>query len=234
MKKLLCMLIALCVMMSAAAALAEEGDAPPPGVEEGDSPLPGIEEGDAPLPDMEEGDASLPDIEEGDASLPGVEEGDASLPGVEEGDAGAGGAADPASLTVDIDGLFTLTRADGLEVLQLDDLEVLPPDEQDQGSRLLFSAYNDTLGFDIYRYDAGEDTLESLLEAYKADNQMTEVLLADVGGVKVLVYRVDETLIGATLSGGNGYLYEMMFNYQTLEEYQKVGAMIASIRKAGA
>ncbi len=57
------------------------------------------------------------------------------------------------------------------------------------------------MGFDVYRYEAGEDTLDSLHEQYAQDDQMSEVMLGEVNGVKVLVYRVDETLVGAALSG---------------------------------
>jgi hypothetical protein len=107
-------------------------------------------------------------------------------------------------------------------------------EQQDMADGLLFSAFSDTMGVDVYKYEQGEDTLDSLYEAFKADESLQEVTLADIGGVKALVYRIDETSINVTVSGGTVYLYDIMITYQTPEEYQAVGALIASIKKAGA
>lgn len=128
--------------------------------------------------------------------------------------------------TVNIDGQYTLVCPEALVPIDVD--------QQDLADGLLFSAYSDTMGMDVYKYPQGEDTLESLYESYKADGDMTEVMLPEVGGVKVLVYRIDETGIDATLAGDSGYLYDIMFTYQTNDEYAQVGQMIASIKKTGA
>ena len=128
--------------------------------------------------------------------------------------------------TVDVDGQFTFVCPGALSPIEIDD--------QDKADGLLYSAYNDTMGVDVYKYEQGEDTLQSLYDSYKADDSMSEVTLADVGNVKVLVYRIDETGIDATVQGGTGYLYDIMFTYQTPEEYQQLGQMIASLKKTGA
>lgn len=104
-------------------------------------------------------------------------------------------------------------------------------DQQDLQDGLLFSAYSDTMGMDIYKYPQGEDTLQTLYDSYKADGDMTEVTLASVGDVQVLVYRIDETGIDVTLAGSSGSLYDIMITYQTNDEYQKVGQMIGSIKR---
>jgi hypothetical protein len=84
--------------------------------------------------------------------------------------------------TVDIDGQYTLVCPGSLTPIDVT--------QQDMDGGLLFSAYNDTMGVDVYKYPQGEDTLDSLYATYKADEGMSEVTLADVGGVKVLVYRM--------------------------------------------
>jgi len=127
---------------------------------------------------------------------------------------------------VDVDGQFTFVCPGALSPI--------PIDQQDIGDGLLYSAYSDTMGVDVYKYPQGDDTLQSLYDAYKADDNMSEVALADVGGVKVLVYRIDDTGIDATVQGDTGFLYDIMFNYQSPEEYQLLGQMIASLKKAGA
>ena len=128
--------------------------------------------------------------------------------------------------TVDVDGQYTFTCPGALTPVDIE--------QQDMTDGLLFSAFSDTMGVDVYKYEQGEDTLDSLYEAFKADDSLQEVALADIGGVKALVYRIDETGINVTIAGDAGYLYDIMINYQTPEEYQAVGALIASIKKAGA
>jgi hypothetical protein len=127
--------------------------------------------------------------------------------------------------SVNIDGQYTINCPEALVPIDVD--------QQDLQDGLLFSAYSDTMGIDIYKYPQGEDTLQSLYDSYKSDGDMTEVTLADVGGVQVLVYRIDETGIDVTLAGATGSLYDIMLTYQTNDEYQQVGAMIASIKKIG-
>ena len=127
--------------------------------------------------------------------------------------------------TVDVDGQFTFSCPGALAPSDIE--------PQDMADGLLFSAFSDTMGVDVYKYEQGEDTVQSLYEAYKADDSMQEVTLADIGGVKALVYRIDETGINVTLMGDAGFLYDIMISYQTPEEYQQVGAVIASIKKTG-
>jgi hypothetical protein len=128
--------------------------------------------------------------------------------------------------TVDVDGQFTFVCSGSLVPIDID--------QQDKDDGLLYSAYNDTMGVDVYKYPQGGDTLQSLYDSYKADDSMSEVTLADVGKTKVLVYRIDETGIDATVQGDTGFLYDIMFTYQTPEEYQQLGQMIGSILKTGA
>jgi hypothetical protein len=125
--------------------------------------------------------------------------------------------------TVDVDGQFTFVCPGVLTPIEID--------QQDKDDGLLFSAYDDTMGVDVYKYDQGDDTLQTLYDSYKADDSMSEVTLADVGNVKVLVYRIDETGIDATVQGDTGSMYDIMFTYQTPEEYQQLGQMIASLKK---
>ncbi len=126
---------------------------------------------------------------------------------------------------VTIDGQYTIFCPAALEEMDVD--------QQDLADGLLFSAYSDTMGMDIYKYPQEEDTLQTLYDSYKADGDMTEVTLADVGGVQVLVYRIDETGIDVTLAGDTGSFYDIMISYQTDEEYAQVGQMVASIKKIG-
>ena len=128
--------------------------------------------------------------------------------------------------TVDVDGQYTFTCPGGLTLVDIE--------QQDMTDGLLFSAYSDTMGVDVYKYEQGEDTLDSLYEVFKADTSLKEVMLAGIGDVKALVYRIDETGINVTVAGNAGYLYDIMITYQTPEEYQAVGALIASIKKTGA
>ena len=127
---------------------------------------------------------------------------------------------------VDVDGQYTFTCPGALIAMNIE--------QQDMHNGLLHSASDDTMGVDVYKFEQGEDTLQSIYEAFKADDSLQEVTLADIYGVKALVYRIDETGINVTISGDTGYLYDIMINYQTPEEYQMVGALIASIKKAGA
>ncbi len=135
-------------------------------------------------------------------------------------------AARAADGTVTIDNLYVFTCPQALESIEIDPADV--------ADGLIFSAYSETMGMDIYKYPSGDDTLDSLYEVYKQDDQMNEVTLGDVAGVKVLVYRIDETGINATLEDGAGAMYDIMITYQTPEEYSLVGQLIASIKKAGA
>lgn len=128
--------------------------------------------------------------------------------------------------TVSLDNLYAFTCPPNLESIEIDPADV--------ADGLIFSAYGDTMGLDVYKYPSGEDTLESLYEVYKQDEQMNEVTMGDVAGVKVLVYRIDDTGISATLEDGAGAMYDIMITYQTAEEYTLVGQIIASIRKVGA
>ena len=125
--------------------------------------------------------------------------------------------------TVSFDSQFTISCPTALESQQVD--------QQDLQDGLLFSAYSDTMGIDIYKYPQDEDTLQTLYDSYKADGDMSEVTLANVGDVQMLVYRIDETGIDVTLAGSTGSLYDIMITYQTLGEYQQVGQMIGSIKK---
>lgn len=127
---------------------------------------------------------------------------------------------------VDVDGQYTFACPGALIAMNIE--------QQDMDNGLLFSASSDTMGVDVYKYEQGEDTLQSIYEAFKADDSLQEVTLADIYGVKALVYRIDETGINVTIAGDTGYLYDIMINYQTPEEYQMVGTLIASIKKAGA
>ena len=135
-------------------------------------------------------------------------------------------AARAADGTVTLDNLYTFHCPQALESIEIDPADV--------ADGLIFSAYSDTMGVDIYKYPSGEDTLDSLYEVYKQDSQMNEVALGDVAGVRVLVYRIDDTGINATLEDGAGAMYDIMITYQTAEEYSLVGQMIASIKKTGA
>ncbi len=177
-------------------------------------------------------DTTMPDASQGAGDPAAQLPADAALPS-DAADSGADETLPPDAVaapagdrTVDIDGQFTLVCPGILTPIDVT--------QQDMDGGLLFSAYNDTMGVDIYKYPQGEDTLDSLYATYKADAGMSEVTLADVGGVKVLVYRIDETGINATIAGTTGSLYDIMFTYQTPEEYQQLGAMIASLKKTGA
>lgn len=134
-------------------------------------------------------------------------------------------AARAADGTVTIDNLYAFSCPSALESIEIDPADV--------ADGLIFSAYSDTMGVDIYKYPSGDDTLDSLYEVYKQDDQMNEVTLADVAGVGVLVYRIDDTGINVTLEDGAGAMYDIMITYQTAEEYNLVGQMIASIKKTG-
>lgn len=141
------------------------------------------------------------------------------------------GAPDPGATpgpdrAVDVDGQYSFVCPGALSPVNLA--------PQDMADGLLFSAFSDTMGVDVYKYEQGEDTVESLYEACKTDDSLQEVTLADIGGVKALVYRIDETGINVTVAGDTGFFYDIMLTYQTPEEYQQVGALIASIKKAGA
>jgi len=215
MKKIFCWMLALVLALVLAAGLAFAGLAE------------AAQSADTTAPDALQGaDAADPN------ALPGADNPGAQLP---EGAADPGSeetlppdaAATPAGdRTVDIDGQYTLVCPGSLTPIDVT--------QQDMDGGLLFSAYNDTMGMDVYKYPQGEDTLDSLYQAYKKPEAgMAEVTLADVGGVKVLVYRIDETGINATIAGATGSLYDIMFTYQTPEEYQRLGAMIASLKKAG-
>jgi hypothetical protein len=128
--------------------------------------------------------------------------------------------------TVEIDGLYTLVLP-GI-------LEAVPVDQQDYDDGLLYSAYGDTLSFDVYRYEADGSTLEGMYDDYAMDSEENEVTLGEVNGVKMLVYRIDPTVVGVTIAGADGYLYDLLFAYETHEDYLQVGAVIASIRPAAA
>jgi len=127
--------------------------------------------------------------------------------------------------TVTIDGQYTIFCPPAMESIDVD--------QQDLADGLLFSAYSDTMGMDVYKYPREGDSLQSLYDSYKADGDMTEVTLGEVGGVQVLVYRIDETGIDVTLSSETGAFYDIMISYQTDDEYTQVGQMIASIKKIG-
>jgi hypothetical protein len=162
---------------------------------------------------------------------PEITAGDSTADEAIQPDASDGGTFAPTATpgpdrAVDVDGQYTFTCPGALIGVDIE--------QQDMADGLLFSAFSDTMGVDVYKYEQGEDTLDSLYEAFKADDSLQEVALADIGGVKALVYRIDETGINVTVAGDAGYLYDIMLTYQTPEEYQQVGALIASIKKAGA
>lgn len=175
----------------------------------------------APTPGPEVSDPEDEDIEEDDLS-------DAESFGDDdpEFDLTYTAATRAADGTVNLDNLYTFACPPSLEIIEIDSADV--------ADGLIFSAYGETMGVDVYKYPSGEDTLESLYEVYKQDEQMNEVTLGDVAGVKVLVYRIDDSGINVTLEDGAGAMYDLMITYQTAEEYSQVGQMIASIKKVGA
>lgn len=160
-----------------------------------------------------------------DTEEPGADD-EGFFPDADEGFPPDPGATPGPDRAVDVDGQYTFTCPGALIPVDIE--------QQDMADGLLFSAFSDTMGVDVYKYEQGEDTVESLYEAYKADDSLQEVTLADISGVKALVYRIDETGINVTVAGETGFLYDIMLTYQTPEEYQQMGAMIASIKKAGA
>jgi hypothetical protein len=208
MKKQFCTILALILMaalsLTALAEAAQPTASPEPEITAGDSAADGAIQPDA--SDSTADEAIQPDASDGGTFAP------TATPGPDR--------------AVDVDGQYTFTCPGALIGVDIE--------QQDMADGLLFSAFSDTMGVDVYKYEQGEDTLDSLYEAFKADDSLQEVALADIGGVKALVYRIDETGINVTVAGDAGYLYDIMLTYQTPEEYQQVGALIASIKKAGA
>ena len=207
MKKALClMLVALILLPALPAALAEAAQTAAPEADQAALPDEGV--ADAPQDAAADQTAQPDDGAQPDAAAP------ESAP--QAGDR-----------TVDIDGQFTFTCPGTLTPNDIN--------QQDMDDGLLYSAFSDTMGVDIYKYPEQDgDTLDSIYQTYKTDDSMSEVTLASVNGVKVLVYRIDETGINATLMGDTGFMYDIMFTYQTPEEYQLLGKMIGSLKKAGA
>ncbi len=210
MKKLFCAVLALILMSAFSLAALAEATEPAASLD------PGITAG-----------KSADGVIQPDASGPGVDEAGFPTddPGVDDGAFPPDATPGP-DRPVDVDGQYTFTCPGALVPVNIE--------QQDMADGLLYSAFSDTMGVDVYKYEQGEDTLDSLYEAFKADDSLQEVTLADIGGVKALVYRIDETGINVTIAGDAGYLYDIMINYQSPEEYQAVGALIASIKKAGA
>jgi hypothetical protein len=208
MKKQFCTILALILMaalsLTALAEAAQPTASPEPEITAGDSAADGAIQPDA--SDSTADEAIQPDASDGGTFAP------TATPGPDR--------------AVDVDGQYTFTCPGALIAMNIE--------QQDMDNGLLFSASSDTMGVDVYKYEQGEDTLQSIYEAFKADDSLQEVTLADIFGVKALVYRIDETSINVTIAGDTGYLYDIMINYQTPEEYQMVGTLIASIKKAGA
>ena len=93
--------------------------------------------------------------------------GDAGMPPEDAPDPNATPAPDR---TVDVDGQFTFVCPGALAPIDID--------QQDMTDGLLFSAYSDTMGVDVYKYPQGDDTLRTLYDADEADDSMSEGTLA--------------------------------------------------------
>ena len=126
--------------------------------------------------------------------------------------------------TVVLGGSFSFVRPDALEVVELT--------EDDTAEGMVYAATSDELEMYVWAFEMEEMSSDELYDMYREDEWLTGVKVETVGGVETLTYSIDEEGLGATIIGGDGKYYELMFYCLTDDAATQAQAILQSLVKA--
>lgn len=112
------------------------------------------------------------------------------------------------TITVPIDGLFTLAHPADLKVEPLSALDV--------ENGLLYDVYSEDDEFELtvykYKNEDAQDA-QALMEDYNSSGELSEVKIAELAGMPAVFYRIEVNCVAVTLVADNGFLYDLVFTY---------------------